>query len=107
VRGKLLVLSRECGFALEPAALQVESLFEPAPGDARPLAAQLPAADAAWRARVAIAEARGERLVVLARVDADGGRIRVAAVPANSDSAACCRVRTWCACAPNCRTRRR
>src|SRR5205085_9766776 len=50
---KLLVLARECGFALEPAALEVESLFEPAPGDARALPLQLAGADAGWRERVA------------------------------------------------------
>jgi aspartokinase/homoserine dehydrogenase 1 len=82
---KLLVLARECGFALEPEALRVESLFEPAPGDARPLDAQLADVDALWRERIAVASARGERLVVLAEVDADGGRIGVRAVPADSE----------------------
>jgi aspartokinase/homoserine dehydrogenase 1 len=82
---KLLVLARECGFALEPEALQVEALFEPAPNDPRPLALQFAHADAGWRARVANAEARGERLVVLGEIDAEGGRIGVRAVPANSE----------------------
>jgi aspartokinase/homoserine dehydrogenase 1 len=81
---KLLVLSRECGFALEPEALQVEALFTPRAGDQRPLAVQLADADGDWRARIAAAEARGERLLVLAEVDAGGGRIGVRAVPAGS-----------------------
>jgi aspartokinase/homoserine dehydrogenase 1 len=82
---KLLVLARECGFALEPTALEVEALFEPRVDDARPLVEQLPGADAAWRARVEAAQARGERLVVLGEVDAEGARIRVRAVPAASE----------------------
>jgi aspartokinase/homoserine dehydrogenase 1 len=82
---KLLVLARECGFALEPGALEVESLFEPAPGDTRPLAEQLPDADEGWSARIANAQSRGERLVVLAEVDQVGARIRVRAVPAASE----------------------
>jgi aspartokinase/homoserine dehydrogenase 1 len=82
---KLLVLSRECGFALEPAALEVESLFEPLPGDPRPLSEQLAGVDEAWRARIAAAQASGERLVVLGEVDAEGARICVRAVPAASE----------------------
>jgi aspartokinase/homoserine dehydrogenase 1 len=82
---KLLVLARECGFALEPEALEIEPLFEPKPGDARPLDAQLADADAGWAARIAAAQARGERLVVLGEVDGEGARIRVRAVPAASE----------------------
>src|SRR6478735_3081693 len=82
---KLLVLARECGFALEPSVLEVEALFEPRASDTRPLAEQLPAADDAWRARIEAAQARNERLVVLGEVDAEGARIRVRAVPAASE----------------------
>jgi aspartokinase/homoserine dehydrogenase 1 len=82
---KLVVLARECGFALEPEALQVEALFAPREGDARPLAAQLADVDAAWAARIAEAAGRGERLLVLAEVDAEGGRIGVRVVPRDSE----------------------
>jgi aspartokinase/homoserine dehydrogenase 1 len=82
---KLLVLARECGFALEPEALQVEPLFATAPGDGRALEVQLRDVDGDWRARIAAAIARGERLLVLAEVDGDGGRIGVRAVPAASE----------------------
>jgi aspartokinase/homoserine dehydrogenase 1 len=82
---KLLVLARECGFALEPETLQVEPLFSPRAGDTRALDEQLAEVDEAWRARVEAATARGERLLVLAEVDAGGGRIGVRAVPADSE----------------------
>jgi len=82
---KLLVLARECGFQTEPAALEVESLFEPIAGDARALSEQLPDVDAAWRLRVAQVQSRGERLVVLGEVDENGARIRVRSVPTASE----------------------
>ncbi len=82
---KLLLLARECGFALEPEALRVQPLFAPDAADARPLAQQLADADAGWRARLTAATAAGERLVVLAEVDASGARIGVHAVPRHSE----------------------
>jgi aspartokinase/homoserine dehydrogenase 1 len=82
---KLLVLARECGFALEPEGLRVEPLFAPLAGDARELAPQLLEVDAAWCERVAAAESRAQRLVVLAEVDAEGGRIGVREVPCASE----------------------
>jgi aspartokinase/homoserine dehydrogenase 1 len=82
---KLLLLARECGFPLEPEGLQVQPLFEPRVGDERALPQQLAAVDAAWRARIGAATARGERLLVLAEVEAGGGRIGVRAVPAESE----------------------
>ncbi|MEO8160534.1 MAG: hypothetical protein ABI588_03870 [Arenimonas sp.] len=82
---KLLLLARECGFALEPEALRVEPVFEPAPGDTRELPQQLADVNAGWRVRIAEAAAQGERLVVLAEVDAAGGRIGVRAVPVESE----------------------
>jgi aspartokinase/homoserine dehydrogenase 1 len=83
---KLLVLARECGFALERSAMAVAPLFEPEPGDAdAPLEHLLAARDHDWAGRIHAAAARGERLVVLAEADAAGARIGVRAVPAGSD----------------------
>jgi aspartokinase/homoserine dehydrogenase 1 len=82
---KLLVLARECGFALERAAMDVAPLFEPDPRDDRPLPLLLAGRDAEWRQRIGAATARGERLVVLAEADPAGARIGVRAVPADSE----------------------
>ena len=81
---KLLVLARECGFALEPSDIQVDPLVDPGDVQAFGLAAALRAEDARWRERVAAATQAGERWVVLAEVDAAGGRIAPQRVPATS-----------------------
>jgi aspartokinase/homoserine dehydrogenase 1 len=81
---KLLVLARESGFALEVDELRVEPLIEYQAESGLTLDAALLAEDAAWRARIDAALARGERLVVLAEADVDGGRIGVRSVPAAS-----------------------
>ena len=80
---KLLVLAREAGFALEETGLRIEPLCAaPAPGE--DAAAALRAADASWRTRVQAARQRGERLVVVAEADANGGRIGVRSLPEHS-----------------------
>ncbi len=85
---KLLVLARECGFALEPADIHVEALVDAAKVQASGLDAALRAQDRRWRERVAEADRAGERWVVLAEVDAGGGRIAAQRVPATSSFAA-------------------
>lgn len=85
---KVLVLARECGFALEPRDVHVEALVDEALATTRGLDAALRAQDAPWRQRVADAGARGERWVMLARVDAEGARIAPRCVPAGSPFAA-------------------
>ena len=80
---KLLVLARDAGFALEATDLHIEPLCG-APRDGESAEAALAAADACWRSRVADAGSRGERLVVLAEVDAAGGRIGVRSLPGES-----------------------
>jgi aspartokinase/homoserine dehydrogenase 1 len=81
---KLLVLARECGFALEEHELAIEPLatVDDLPPDA--LVDALRATDGDWRRRVEQARARGERWVVLAQVDAHGGRIGLESVPAHA-----------------------
>lgn len=79
---KLLVLSREAGFLLEAEAIRVRPLCNARPGQS--LEQALADADAPWQLRVAKAEARGERLVVVAEADASGGRIGVRALPAHA-----------------------
>jgi aspartokinase/homoserine dehydrogenase 1 len=81
---KLLVLARESGFALEHSDLRIEALIDIAQGSAQTLAEALPAADAAWREKIATALARGERWVVLAEADAQGGRVGLHCLPAHS-----------------------
>lgn len=81
---KLLVLARECGFALEPEDLDVEPLvdvdavhrlgFDTALGDE----------DQRWRERIASAQASGERWIVLARAGPEGASVAARRVSANS-----------------------
>lgn len=78
---KLLVLARECGFALEPSDLQVDALVDVAGAQRDGLASALRAEDDRWRGRVADAAQAGERWVVLARADAQGGSIGAQRVP--------------------------
>ena len=80
---KLLVLGREAGFTLEATDLHVEPLCDP-PRPGEDASDALHAADAGWRTRVADAQARGERLVMVAEADALGARIGVRALPAGS-----------------------
>ena len=84
---KLLVLGREAGFPLELESVTIESLVDESDGvdDASTcLRARLSAHDAHWQSRVAAALARGERLVMVAQVDANGGRVGIQSLPAAS-----------------------
>jgi aspartokinase/homoserine dehydrogenase 1 len=82
---KLLILLREAGITLEPADVRVQGLSPPeldAESDPERYLEGLAAHDAGWAARVRAAHAGGQRLVCLARYDADGARIEVTEVPA-------------------------
>lgn len=81
---KLLVLAREAGFPLELHDLVIAPLVDlhMAPGD--DLAVALQAADAGWQEKIRAADERGERWVVLAEVNCDGGRITLQCVPMHS-----------------------
>lgn len=80
VARKLLILGREAGFALEPWQIAVEPLTAARGVHGEALLQALRGEDAAWRARIATAQARGERLVVVGEVDASGGRVGVASL---------------------------
>lgn len=85
---KLLVLGREAGFALELESVAIESLVDEV-NDASGalhdvLRDRLRAQDARWQARISEALGRGERLVMVAQVDAGGGRVGVQSLPAAS-----------------------
>ncbi|MBC7655794.1 MAG: hypothetical protein H7147_01335 [Frankiaceae bacterium] len=81
---KLLVLGREAGFALEMESLLIESLVGEDDNAAAPLRDRLIAQDPRWRQRVAAALDRSERLVMVAEVDADGGRVGIQSLPKSS-----------------------
>jgi aspartokinase/homoserine dehydrogenase 1 len=85
---KLLVLGREAGFALEVESLRIEPLFDDGGRIDASLEQLLAQEDATWRERVAAAQARCERLVVLAEVDGEGGRVGVRSLPLTSPFAA-------------------
>jgi aspartokinase/homoserine dehydrogenase 1 len=77
---KLVILLRALGHDVELADVEVAALVDPAllaEPDPATLLARLEEADAGWRARVAVAEARGERWVY--RASYENGRARVAA----------------------------
>ncbi|MBO9883280.1 hypothetical protein [Xanthomonas sp. D-109] len=80
---KVLVLAREAGFMLEYDAVSVEPLsaLHDVPPDA--LFNALAEEDALWGRRIAVARARGERYVVIAQIDGDGGRIACRPIPEN------------------------
>ena len=81
---KLVVLAREAGFAIEPGQLRVEPLAASAVAEPLRWRARLADEDALWRARVAQASSLGRRWVMLAEVDAEGARIGLHALPADS-----------------------
>ncbi len=81
---KLLVLARECGFALEEEEIVIEPLAVVDDMAPDALIDALRATDGDWRRRVEQAQARGERWVVLAQIDAHGGRIGLQSVPAHA-----------------------
>lgn len=84
---KLLVLGREAGFALELESVRIESLVDGLDGadDASAsLRDRLRAHDVRWQARVTSALERGEKLVMVAQVDADGGRVGIQSLPETS-----------------------
>ncbi len=81
---KLLVMAREAGFVVEADALSIEPLADPAVAAGQGLIDALRAIDADWHERIRVAQARNERWVMLAKADADGGRIGLRAVPEHS-----------------------
>ncbi|MFY8136083.1 MAG: hypothetical protein ACOVKS_13880, partial [Aquimonas sp.] len=78
---KLLILGREAGFTLEPQQIAVEPLTAARAVHGDALLQALRAEDADWRARIAAAQARSERLVVVGEVGPEGGRVGVASLP--------------------------
>ena len=81
---KLLVLGREAGFALEMDAVVIESLVAEGDDPSTSLRDRLLAQDQRWRQRVSVALERDERLVMVAQVDACGGRVGIQSLPAAS-----------------------
>ncbi len=78
---KLVILAREAGAVLEPDAVTVEPLVDP---DTWSPDAPDGATDFHWRLRADDAEARGRRLVAVARWDESGARVGVIAEPQDS-----------------------
>ena len=81
---KLLVLGREAGFSLELESVVIESLvdgFDGVDDASANLRDRLRPLDLLWQCRVDGARHRGERLVMLAQVDADGGRVGIQSLP--------------------------
>ncbi|MEL7061319.1 MAG: bifunctional aspartate kinase/homoserine dehydrogenase I [Acidobacteriota bacterium] len=83
VARKLVILARQAGRTIEPQQVAVESLVPEgfanlSLDDLWPALASL---DDAFEARRATAEAEGRRLRYVARLDADGARVRLEAVP--------------------------
>lgn len=81
---ELLVLVWDCGFETEFRTLQINPLVEFGPLHGTTLAEVLKAADARWHAAALAADRRAERLVVMAEVDASGGRIGLHRLPLGS-----------------------
>jgi len=82
VARKLLILGREAGFALEAEQIRIEPLSPLANIAPQRLQSALAAFDDDWSARVAAADARSQRLVVVGELGPEGGRIGVQALPA-------------------------
>lgn len=84
---KLLVLGREAGFPLELESVRIESLVDGVAGGSDALVSlrdRLRPQDRGWQSRVAVARSRGEQLVMVAQVDADGGRVGIQSLPGTS-----------------------
>lgn len=81
---KLLVLGREAGFPLEPETLSIESLLQTGGGPTVTALEQVASLDESWRGKIAEARREGQRWVLLAEADADGGRITLQRVPEHS-----------------------
>ena len=91
VARKLLILARSAGLRVERTEVEVESLVPPeaAAVPVTLVTDALAAADGAWAARAAQAEAEGKRLRYVAEIDArEGGRprLRVGALAVPADS---------------------
>lgn len=83
---KVLILGRRAGFALEPETVEVEppvpsSLLEE--GDSEAFLEALTSVDGTLAERSREARERGERLLPLARVTPEGGRVALEPVPAD------------------------
>lgn len=82
VARKLLILGREAGFELEAGQIEVEPLSPLAEVESESLKAALATFDDEWIERIAAAQARGQRLVVVGEIGPEGGRVGVQALPA-------------------------
>jgi aspartokinase/homoserine dehydrogenase 1 len=71
---KALILAREIGLALEPSAVQVESLLPPDfhEGSVADFLARLPELDAPFAARIAALKAQGQVLRFVGHIDTEG-----------------------------------